>query len=111
MSEHDPTACHVCHRHAIGVGIGFTHSRDTNPKWICHECALIIEDVRRVRNFDAYEIKTLDHVDEKAGEYVGELGKTDMASMSELERRMLWKTVVQEFGNGLRSLIREGAPF
>lgn len=107
--NHDPADCHICHRHAIGIGTGFTSARDKDPKWICSQCSLIIEDIRRVKNFDAYELKALEKVDEAAGEYVAGLGQSDLAELSELERRMLWKAVVASFGDSLRALIKGGA--
>lgn len=108
----DPTTCHVCSRHAVGVGLGLTSRTDKDPRYLCGECVLLIERIREVRRFDPYELKALESVDEIAGEYCGSLGQTDMAEMSEEERRLLWRTVVQGFGDGLRRLISEGsAPF
>ena len=109
--QHEPTTCHVCGvGRAIGIGIGFTHSRDKDPRWLCAECALIVEDIKRIKRMDAYELAALDKVDEIAGEYAADHG-TDMAAMDDLTRRMLWKTVVQGYGNALRAEIREGTPF
>lgn len=108
----DPTTCHVCSTNrAIGIGIGFTHSRDKDPRWLCAQCSLIIEDIKRIKRMDAYELAALDKVDEIAGEYAASVGKTDIADFEELERRMLWKTVVQGYGNALRDAIRNEAPF
>ncbi len=107
----DPTTCHICATNrAIGIGIGFTSNKDKDPRWICAPCSLIIEDIRRIKRMDAYEHKALDKVDEIAGDYAAEHG-TDMAQMDELTRRMLWKTIVQGYGNALRAEIREGVPF
>ncbi|WP_411970167.1 DUF6511 domain-containing protein [Mesorhizobium sp. BR1-1-12] len=61
---------------------------------------------------DAYELRALELVDDVAGDYCADIGKTDMADMTELERRMLWKTVWKGCGNSLRKLVRDGsAPF
>jgi len=107
----DPTTCHVCGVcRAIGIGIGFTHSRDKDPKWLCAPCSLMIEDIRRIKRMDAYEHRALDRTDEIAGDFAAEHG-TDMAAMDDLTRRMLWKTVVQGYGNALRDAIRKEAPF
>jgi nitrous oxide reductase accessory protein NosL len=107
----DPTVCHVCQtQRSIGIGIGFTHSRDKDPRWLCAECALIIEDIRRIKRMDAYEHAALDKVDDIAGDYAAEHG-TDMAGYDDLTRRMLWKTVVQGYSNALRDAIRNGSPF
>lgn len=108
MSEHDPTTCYVCTRHAIGIGVGSFK----DPKWICHECALVIEDVVRVKNFDAYELKALDGAVDAVGEFIESIGgKTELSDYDELEQRMLCKAAITGFGNRLRSLIRSGAPF
>src|SRR5690606_27604632 len=96
----DPTTCHICQtERAIGIGIGFTSNRDKDPRWLCAECALIVEDIRKIKRMDAYELAALDKVDEIAGEYAASVGKTDMADFEDIERRMLWKTVVQGYGN------------
>lgn len=107
----DDPVCHICGvERAIGIGIGFTHSRDKDPRWLCAECALIVDDIKRIKRMDAYEHAALDKVDDIAGDFAAEHG-TDMAAMDELTRRMLWKTVVQGYGNALREGIRNDAPF
>ena len=108
----DDPVCHVCSTaRSIGIGIGFTNSRDKDPKWLCAECSLIIEDIRKIKRMDAYELRALENVDEIAGDFAAEHG-TDMAAMDDLTRRMLWKTVVQGYGNALREGIRNhDAPF
>ena len=107
----EPTNCHVCTTgRAIGIGIGFTSNKDKDPRWVCVDCSMLIEDIRRIKRMDAYEHKALDKVDEIAGDYAAEHG-TDMAQMDELTRRMFWKTVVQGYSNALRDAIRKGAPF
>ncbi|MBZ9921480.1 DUF6511 domain-containing protein [Mesorhizobium sp. BR1-1-7] len=115
MTQHDthtPSDCHYCGERAIGIGVGFTSARDKDPKWICAPCSLVLEDFRRVVRMDAYELKAIELVDEIAGEYCAEIGLTDMAEMSELERRMLWKTVWKGCGTSLRKLVRSNdAPF
>lgn len=109
--SHDPDVCHICQTNrAIGIGIGFTSNRDKDPRWLCAPCALIVEDIRKIKRMDAYELAALDKVDEIAGEYAADHG-TDMAEMDDLTRRMLWKTVVQGYSNALRAEIREGVPF
>lgn len=110
-TNHDPADCHLCSNQAHGIGVGFTSQRDKDPKWVCVDCSLLLEDFRRVKRMDAYQVKALEMVDEIAGDYCGNLGKTDMADMDELERRMLWKAVVNGYGASLRKLVREGVPW
>lgn len=112
MDEHTPTTCHWCGQRATGIGIGLTSYKDTDPKWLCTDCSMLAEDIRRVKRPDAYKLKALEMVDEDAGNYCAELGKTDMADMDELERKMLWKTVFDGTSRHMRQLVRDGsAPF
>lgn len=46
MSKHDPADCHVCGRHAVGVGVGPTRASSEDPRWLCAECALLVEHIR-----------------------------------------------------------------
>lgn len=112
MTIEEPTVCHICCNRAIGIGIGFTHSRDKDPRWLCVDCSLLIDDIRRIKRMDAYQHKALDRVDDIAGDFAASIGKTDIAEFEELERRMFWKAIVQGYGNALRDAIRSNdAPF
>ncbi|TIN83118.1 DUF6511 domain-containing protein [Mesorhizobium sp.] len=104
----DPDACHVCGRHAIGIGVG----KHPDNRWLCAECLPILEYVRSVRRLDAYEIKAIEMAGEKAGELLDGFGKTDLAEMDEGEWRQFCKTMCLGFGDSMRKLIRENeAPF
>lgn len=110
--SHDPDVCHVCQTtRAIGIGIGFTHRNDTDPRWLCTECSLMLEDIRKIKRMDVYERRALDRVDDIAGEYCAGIAQTDMAAMSDDTRKQLWKTVVQGYSSALRAEIRDGVPF
>ncbi len=107
MQPDEPTVCHICATNrATGIGLLVCPPH----QWICTECSLIIEDIRKIKRMDAYEHAALTKVDEIAGDYAADHG-TDMAEMDELTRRMLWKTVVQGYSNALRDAIRNGVPF
>jgi hypothetical protein len=109
---HEPTNCAVCQTgRAIGIGIGFTSSKDKDPRWVCVDCSLIIEDIRRVKRMDAYEHAALTAIDGLAADYAASIGRTDIAEFEEIERRMFWKAIVQGYGNALRDAIRNEAPF
>lgn len=99
--------CSICQvNRATGIGL----SAKPPHQWVCVECSLLIEDIRRIKRMDAYEHRALDKVDDIAGGFAADHG-TDIAQYDELTRRMLWKTVVQGYGNALRAEIREGVPF
>jgi hypothetical protein len=107
--EHIPADCHFCGKHAIGLGIG---PNPKDPRWLCAECSLILEDFKKIKRADAYEIRALDGGDASAENYCADIGKTDMADMDDLERRMLWKAVWDGCANELRRLVRnQEAPF
>lgn len=104
-----PTTCYACGRHAIGIGMG---NGERDPKWLCAECVPLIDHLRHIKRFDPYEIDAVDGAVEAAGEYMGSIGKTDLAEFEADEARVLCRTIVQAFGDRLRAVIREGrAPF
>lgn len=102
--------CHCCETNRA-IGIGFAGRTTKDNRWFCAECALILEDIKRIKRMDAYQLKALDKVDDIAGDYAAEVGLTDMAAMDDLTRKMLWKTVVQGYSAALRDAIRNDAPF
>ena len=112
--DHNPTACHVCQRHAIGLGI---HRKpefkdDNGIRWLCGECAMLAEQIQSIRRLDPYEVKALDGGVDAVGEYLAEIGKTELSEFDELERAMMIKAAVLGYGKRLRALIREGeVPF
>lgn len=108
--NHTPADCHLCHRHAIGIGIGFTNRNDTDPRWLCAECALIIEDIRRIKRMDAYELRARAGGMEAAGPLVEEFG-ADLGEWSEEQVLMFCGAIWEGCALELRRLIRTEAPF
>jgi len=104
MSEHDPTTCHVCGRHATGVGLG---RLPNDPRWLCKECIPLIEYVKDIRRWDAYEDKALEFVDEATGDYAAEHG-ADIAAYDETIRRGLWRCAIKAHQDGIRKLVKDG---
>lgn len=100
-----PELCHVCSRRAGGLATG-----PKGDRWLCQECYPLLEYVRDVRRFDAYESRAFEAVDNAAGEYAGAIGKTDIAEFTDEERGLLWRTAVRAWGDGIRAALREG-PF
>lgn len=107
MAEHDPADCHVCGRRATGIGIGFAHSRDKDPRWLCEECALILEHIKDVRRMDPYELKAREGGMDAAGPLIEEYG-SDLAEWSEEQVLMFCGTVWRGCADRLRELIRAG---
>jgi hypothetical protein len=107
-----PEVCYACGvRRAIGIGVGFQHKGDKDPRWLCAECAPLAAAVRQIKRFDVYELKALDGAVDEVGEFLTERGITDLALLDELDARMLCKRAVIGFGDRLRQLLREEVPF
>ncbi|APY14297.1 hypothetical protein GJU94_13920 [Brucella sp. 10RB9214] len=103
----DTDICHVCYRHAIGLGV----QADREPvRWLCKECADIAEHIRHRRRLDPYELRALDTGVEAVGEYLVSIQKTDLKEMDELEARMLVRAAWEGCGRGMRAALSE-APF
>jgi hypothetical protein len=104
----EPADCVVCHRRAIGLGIGSPQS----PRWLCTECALIAEDIRAARRLDPFEVAALNDACAEGGGYLDDLDRTDLVTLSEHEFREFCRRVVLGFGASIRKQIREHrAPF
>ncbi len=104
--QHDDI-CHVCFRHAVGLGV----QENKEPiRWLCKECADIAEHIRTRRRLDPYELRALDTGVEAIGEFLQSIQKTDLADCDELEARMLVKTAWEACGRGMREALKD-APF
>lgn len=111
MGQHDPADCWVCSRHAIGVGVGLTNPRDKDPKWLCKECIMAIDDLTRIRRPSAYELKAREGGMDAAAPLVEQYG-SDLAEWSEEQVLMFVGTVWRGCADRMRELVRDGAvPF
>jgi len=70
----NPTVCRCCARRSIGIGVGFQNRSNKDPGFLCGECVLLIEEVRKVRRFDLYELRALDAGVEAVSEYRKQFG-------------------------------------
>lgn len=103
-----PAVCHCCGRHAVGVGIGF---EPKEPKWLCQECILILEQIKRVRRFDPYELQARIGGMEAAGPLVDEFG-SDLGEWTEEQVLMFVGAIWKGCADRLREVIARGeAPF
>jgi hypothetical protein len=106
--EHIPADCHFCGKHAIGLGIG---PNPKDPRWLCAECSLILEDFKKIKRADAYEIRARQGGMAAAGPLVEEWG-SDLAEWSEEQVLMFCGTIWDGCAAELRRLVRDGsAPF
>lgn len=104
----EPDACHVCGRHAIGLGIG---RLPNDPRWLCRECADIVEYVRSAKRLDAYELKARAGGVEAAAPLVAEYGPR-LDEWEEEQVLMFCGAIWKGCADELRRLIKSGeAPF
>lgn len=107
MGQFDPTTCHVCGRHAIGVGVGQMKRPTDDPRYLCAECLPLIEYVRDIKRWDAYEVHALKAVDAATGDYAADHG-TDIAAYSEEVRRGMWTCAIKAHQAEIRRLVKSG---
>lgn len=104
----DPTSCHVCGRHAVGIGLGRTVS---DPRWLCKQCVEIVEHIRSAKRLDAYELKARAGGMDAAAGLVQEYG-ANLAEWEEDQVLNFCGAVWRGCSDRLRELIVEGsAPF
>jgi hypothetical protein len=109
QANNDPACCHVCGRHAIGVGIG--GPRDADPRFLCAECVQLIEQIRRVRRFDPYELEARAGGMDAAADLVDEFGP-DLSQWDEDQVLMFCGAIWRGCADRLREIVRDGtAPF
>ncbi|SFB52490.1 hypothetical protein SAMN03159496_04655 [Rhizobium sp. NFR07] len=102
-----PAVCNCCGRHAIGIGIG----DGKEPRYLCQECVILIEQLKRVRRFDPYELEARMGGMEAAGPLVDEFG-SDLAEWSEEQVLIFCAAIWKGCADKLREVIRKGeAPF
>lgn len=108
-ADKNPTLCHCCGRHAVGIGFGDPSKGD--PKYLCTQCVLLIEHIRTARRMDLYELAALDAAVDRVGEWIEARGiGTELSYYDDLDRRMLVKAAVEGFGDGLRAALKD-SPF
>ena len=113
-ANENPTCCNICGRRAWSIGVGTNNPKEKltgDPRYLCGECILLVENLRRVKRWDVYELKALDFAVEAVGEYIETHGITDLQFYDELQQRMLCKAAIQGFGDGIRRLVADEAPF
>lgn len=102
-----PAVCNCCGRAATGVGIGDAKE----PRFLCQECVLILEQIKRVRRFDPYELEARLGGMEAAGPLIDEFG-SDLAEWDEEQVLMFCGAIWKGCADKLREVIRKGeAPF
>lgn len=105
----EPDVCY-CGRQAHGIGIA-PEGRGGSYRWLCAECSLMIDEIKRVRRPSAYELAARAGGMEAAGSLIEEWG-SDLSEYSEEQALMLCGAIWRGTCDRLRELVRDGgAPF
>lgn len=111
----DPACCMICRRHAWAIGV--TKSKNVLPiYWLCDD-PTCLKFGRKVLNMpqkklDAFEKKALRLAGDEAGQYLEQIGKTDLSKLDEPEWHQFCEKMLTAFERNMREIIESGeAPF
>jgi hypothetical protein len=102
--HHQPADCWICHRTAIGIGVGSSGS----PKWLCVECAKTPAAFKKVTRLDPLEQRAIGDAGIEGGKYLDSIGETDVAKLTKAQWVTFLKRVVLGFGTSIRQQVRSG---
>ncbi|MBY3543649.1 hypothetical protein HFN71_28610 [Rhizobium laguerreae] len=104
----DPTTCFCCGMRAVALGI---NPKPGDPQYLCRRCIVAIDDYKKIRRLDEFELAALDGGVDAVGEWISENGGvTDLQFYDELMQRLLVKAAWEGCARGLRAALKE-APF
>jgi hypothetical protein len=99
-----PSACHCCGRHAVGLGIGDPGRGD--PKYLCEECVLLVEQIKSIRGWNAYERAAVTKAVENVGAFLEKHG-TDLGEWDEQTAEDFVRAIWLSCADGLRAVVRD----
>lgn len=103
--------CHVCGFTGCGIGLGFTTPRDKDPRWLCISCAAMVEDIKKVKRMDIYEMRAREGGVEAAADVIAAYG-TELSEYTDEQAAMLAGAIWKGCAARLRELVRgNDAPF
>jgi len=110
----DITTCHICGFRSDGLGLGSDGLKKRgkdDPRYVCSECAIIVQRVSQTRRLDQYELRAIDAGIDAVGEYLDTIGIYDLTLMDELNQRLIVKAAWQGCADGLRKALADEVPF
>lgn len=112
IGQHHPAACIVCGRRP--GAFGYVPSASRKIGWACTahlQQARVIYHMPKTK-LDPFEQVAIREGSGEAGAYLDQIGKTDLAQLSEAEWLTFWKLGLEGFAESMRRQIDEhGAPF
>nr|WP_246802283.1 DUF6511 domain-containing protein [Rhizobium leucaenae] len=91
--------------------LGISRNPKSDPSYLCKRCIVAIDDYKKIRRLDDYELAALDAGVDAVGEWIVQRGLgADLSLYDELDQRMLVKAAWEGCARGLRAALSE-APF
>lgn len=84
-------------------------------KWVCWPCLTVV-DIKKAyhmptRQLDQYERQALEDGGNAGGAYLDEIGKTDLAELTELEWATFWRTGFAAYTESMRKIVSREIPY
>lgn len=111
----DPQPCIVCRRRDCGFGVMKGGLKSRNPKtgWYCDDCGPALAQkavAMSQREFDRAEQGAILQAGDEAGAFLDQIGKTDLATLTEDEWTQFLLTYTRAFGEKMRTALRNNEP-
>lgn len=102
--------CFICRRRHSNLGVA-PHER-APIKWACKPC-LEATNIRKVYHMrlDDYEERALQDGGNAGGSFLDEIGKTDLASLSEEEWSRFLALVLKGYADSMREIVSRDVPY
>lgn len=115
-SQFDDCICGICARREVGLGYMDKSNRRNKPiLWLCDdpECAKIAQEVYGMKQDDFTRIESLaaQKGGDAATDFLDQIGKTDLVTLTVDEFCELWRRVVAGYRKALMNDLRDEAPF
>lgn len=110
----DGGICFCCRRRDDGIGY-LKQGRPLKIIWSCDDHITLLRKALAMsqRDFDIYEQRAIDAAGNDAGQYLDEIGKSDLATLSQEEWKTFCGRMIRSFGEDLAKRLanHEEAPF
>ncbi len=110
----DRHICWCCRRADCGLGMPLTHTRPMRVVWACEDHIKMTRKAASLmpKEFDRCERKAAQLAGMAGGEYLMQISKTDLGSISPEEYDQYVTTIISAFGPALKEIIDSyEAPF
>jgi hypothetical protein len=104
--------CFICSRRHDNLAYG---ERYQPLKWLCWPCLTTVNAKKAYhmtkRQLDQYERQALEDGGNAGGAYLDEIGKTDLAELTELEWATFWRTGFVAYSESMREIVSKEIPY